>query len=63
MKIVVDTDLCTGHGMCESLADDVFEVGNEGIVHLLVEDLPEDRRATFESAVASCPTQALTLEG
>jgi ferredoxin len=63
MKINVDTDRCTGHGVCESLAPEVFEVGDDGIVHLLTEDLAEDQRATLESAVAECPTQALSLEG
>ena len=63
MKVNVDTDRCTGHGVCESIADDVFEVGDDGIVHLLTEDLPEDLRANLESAVAECPTQALGLEG
>ena len=31
MRIIVDTDRCTGHGICESLASDVFEVGSDGI--------------------------------
>jgi ferredoxin len=62
MRIVVDTDRCTGHGICESLAPDVFEVGSDGMTHLLVEDVSEDRRATIESAVAECPTQALSIE-
>jgi ferredoxin len=61
MRINVDTDRCIGTGMCESLAPDVFEVGHDGFVHLLTEDFPADRRATFENAVAECPTQALSL--
>jgi ferredoxin len=63
MKIHVDTDRCTGHGVCESLAPEIFEVGDDGIVHLLTTDLTEDQRADIESAVAECPTQALSLEG
>jgi ferredoxin len=63
MKIHVDSDKCAGHGVCESLAPEIFEVGDEGIVHLLTETLPEDERPTLESAVAECPTQALSLEG
>jgi ferredoxin len=63
MRIVVDTDRCTGHGICESLAPDVFEVGDDGMVHLLVDVPPAERRDTFESAVAECPTQALQLQG
>jgi ferredoxin len=61
MRIQVDTDRCTGHGVCESIADDIFEVGDDGMVHLLVEDVDETRRADVESAVAECPTQALSI--
>jgi ferredoxin len=63
MKINVDTDRCTGHGVCESLAPEIFEVGDDGIVHLLTTDLSEHQRPSLESAVAECPTQALRLEG
>jgi ferredoxin len=63
MKIHVDTDKCTGHGVCESIAPEVFEVGDDGVVHLLTTDLTEAMRADLESAVAECPTQALSLEG
>jgi ferredoxin len=62
MKINVDTDRCTGHGVCESLVPEVFEVGEDGVVHLLTDDLSAISRADLESAVAECPTQALRLE-
>jgi ferredoxin len=63
MRITIDTDKCTGHGVCESLAPEIFEVGDEGIVHLLTESLTENMRSSLEEAVAECPTQALSLEG
>jgi ferredoxin len=63
MKIHVDTEKCTGHGICESLLPEVFEVGDDGIVHLLTENLTEDQRLDLETAVAECPTQSLRLEG
>ncbi|HTW21785.1 MAG TPA: ferredoxin [Mycobacteriales bacterium] len=63
MKIHVDTDRCTGHGVCESLLPEVFEVGDDGVVHLLTEDPGPELRDDLEAAVAECPTQALSLEG
>jgi ferredoxin len=63
MKIHVDTERCTGHGVCEAIAEDVFEVGDDGIVHLLVQDVTDGRRADLEEACDQCPTQALRLEG
>lgn len=62
MKITVDTNVCTGHGVCEGIRPDVFEVGDDGIVHLLTEDISDADRQDLEDAVAQCPTQALRLE-
>jgi ferredoxin len=59
----VDTDRCTGHGICESLLPTVFEVGPDGLTHLLTEELTEDLRPMLETAVGECPSQALRLEG
>lgn len=63
MRIHTDTDLCTGHGICESILPTVFEVGDDGLVHLLGAELTEDLRPLLESAVAECPSRALSLEG
>lgn len=61
MRINVDTDRCTGHGVCESVAADIFEVSDDGLVQLLIESPAEDRRTEVEEAVAECPTQALSI--
>jgi ferredoxin len=63
MKMRIDTDVCSGNGVCESIAPDVFEVGDDGIVHMLTEDLTEEMRADLQAACDGCPTQALSLEG
>ncbi len=42
-RIVVDRDLCQGHGVCESEAPDVFEVSKDGVLTVLDES-PPDRR-------------------
>ncbi len=63
MRIVVDWDRCTGMGMCESLAPDVFEVGDDGSLILHTEEVAADQGAEVREAVAACPTEALSLEG
>lgn len=58
----IDTTRCTGHGMCELAAEDVFEVGDDGTVQLLT--VPDDdQRHEVEQAVADCPTRALSIYG
>ena len=62
MKINIDMDKCTGHGLCEAVAEDVFEVGDDGQAHLLIEQPAEDRRAEMEDAVDQCPTDAISIQ-
>ncbi|HKV22415.1 MAG TPA: ferredoxin [Mycobacterium sp.] len=61
MRVEVDLDKCTGHGICESIAEDVFEVADDGIVHIHGDDQPESDRDRIQQAVTQCPTAALRL--
>jgi len=62
MKIIVDRGRCTGLGICESLAPDVFEVNDEGDLVQKADTVPDGLFAEVEEAVAGCPTEALRLE-
>ena len=62
MRVVVDRDLCQGHGVCESEAPDVFSVDKAGNLTVLDESPPDTRRAQVEQAVKFCPTHALRIE-
>lgn len=61
MKIIVDRGRCTGIGICESIAPDHFEVGDDGTLVLLKENVSEEERELVEEAVRSCPAKALKL--
>lgn len=60
-KIVVDWNKCSGLGMCESLAPDVFEVDDEGSLVVHSATVPAGQESDVREAVASCPTEALSL--
>lgn len=62
MKIVLDENKCSSLGMCESVAPDLFEVGDDGELNVLKPTPPEYQRAILEEAVAACPTSALSIE-
>jgi len=62
MRIVLDENKCSSLGMCESVAPDYFEVGDDGALDILDATPPEDQRALIEEAVAACPTGALSIE-
>jgi ferredoxin len=61
MRVEVDLDKCTGHGICESIADDVFEVQDNGSVKILESGRPESDRGRMQQAVTQCPAAALRL--
>lgn len=61
MKIVVDRAKCTGLGICEALAPDVFEVDESGDLILLSDQVPDGGLDEVEAAVAGCPTEALRI--
>ncbi len=61
MRIVVNYDKCTGLGMCEAEAPDLFEVQDDGSL-LVLEEKPGDyKREELEAAVTACPTEALSI--
>ena len=62
MKIVVDRSRCSSIGLCEATAPDIFEIGADGALRILMSEVPEDRRTDLEQACENCPTQALSIE-
>ena len=62
MRVDVDLTRCTGHGICESIAEYVFEVQDDGAVVIHGADRPEADRARMQQAVIQCPAAALRLE-
>lgn len=61
MHIVVDYVKCTGLGMCEAEAPELFEVQGDGSLTVLSACPTPAQIAAAQAAVDSCPTEALSL--
>lgn len=61
MRIEVDLGKCTGHGICETIAEEVFEVDDDGSVRIHGDQRPESDRERMQQAVTQCPAAALSL--
>ncbi|MGB7050042.1 MAG: ferredoxin [Acidimicrobiales bacterium] len=61
MRIVLDPDLCQGHGVCESEAPEVFELGKAAQVRIIDQHPDDGLRSAVEAAVRYCPTTALKI--
>ena len=61
MRLVVDYAKCTGLGMCEAEAPELFEVQDDGSLNVLNSCPGAEQRAAAEAAVEECPTEALSI--
>ena len=43
-------------------APEVFQIGDDGMLHVLIETPAEGLRAKVDKAVRECPTGAISLE-
>ena len=63
MKLRLDTDACTGHGRCYTLAATLFAADDDGYGRIILHgDVPAELEAEARRAVGSCPEQAVALE-
>lgn len=63
MKVRIDSELCTGHGRCYSLAPDVFEPDDYGHGKVILDEVPDNLRSQAEAGVQNCPERAISVEG
>ncbi len=61
MKATVDHDLCIGCALCASVCPEVFEMGDDGMAHVIGEVTPEVEDSA-KDAQESCPTEAISIE-
>lgn len=60
-RVQVDRERCVGSGVCESLAPEVFEIDDEGVLQVHREEPGDDQLDDVRDAVQQCPARALAL--
>jgi ferredoxin len=61
VKLHADRDVCISAGNCVMAADALFDQDDDGIVMVLVDEVPEGEEEHAREAVKLCPSQALRL--
>ena len=72
MKVKVNKDACIGCGACAAICDEVFELNDEGLSEVKVEEnsenkeefvsVKEELQDEVRDAADSCPTGAIEIE-
>jgi len=61
VRISADRDVCISAGNCVMAAGAVFDQDDDGIVVLLVDEVPEGEEDHAREAVKLCPSEALRV--
>ena len=61
MKVHADRDVCISAGNCVMAASAVFDQDEDGIVIVLVDEVPEGEEDHVREAVRLCPSEALRV--
>lgn len=59
--VTIDVDRCEGNIICQTNAPTVFEVRDDDLSHVLVDQIPTDLLEDVQRAVRLCPKQAIAL--
>jgi ferredoxin len=62
MRVVADLELCDGNALCEKAAPQVFQVGPDDHVVVLLDAPPDSMADRVRAAVRLCPKGALSVE-
>lgn len=60
--MVFDTNRCSAIGLCEAAMPDVFELGSDGVLHVLRQEVGIERRRQLEEAASNCPTGSISVQ-
>ena len=61
MKVVADFDKCQSNALCTAYAPDTFELDENDFLVILDDEVTPENEAQIRTAVAGCPTQALSI--
>ena len=59
MRVEVNHDVCEGHGKCQMAAPEVFELRDDDLSYVLVDDVPTNLKEKVDRAIRLCPRAAI----
>jgi ferredoxin len=62
MDVKIDPNACMGCGICETIAPEIFLLGDEIHAHILLHPVPETMRDLVLQAIDECPERAIEMD-
>lgn len=61
MKATVDKDLCIGCGLCAETCPEVFEMNDDMIAKVILDEIPDELKDSAQAAADACPVEAIAI--
>jgi ferredoxin len=61
MRVKVDSEMCSGTGLCEQTCPEIFEI-IDGVSTVKVKNVPSAFEQSCRQAAEECPTMAISIE-
>lgn len=62
MKAKIDRSGCIGCGLCPEICPEVFEMADDGLAQVIVNEIPSEAEGTAQEAAESCPVSVISVE-
>lgn len=62
MKAEIDPDGCIACEVCVGTCPSVFRMGEDGLAHVYVDEVPKDAQQAATEAAERCPTNVIAVK-
>ena len=62
MKATIDRDGCISCGLCASNCPEVFQMADDGLAEVYVNEVPAEQESAVEEAIEGCPVSVISAE-
>jgi ferredoxin len=61
VRVEVDLNICEGHGQCNAVAPEIYDLDDGGYCLIRNPEVPPGREPQAEEGARACPVQAITV--
>ncbi|MGH3693086.1 MAG: ferredoxin [Pseudonocardiaceae bacterium] len=61
MRVEVDPNICEGHGQCNAVAPEVYDLDDDGYCLIRNPEVPPTLHSQAQEGALACPVHAITV--
>lgn len=61
MRVEVDPNICEGHGQCNAVAPEIYDLDEDGYCLIRNPEVPPELEAAATEGALACPVQAISI--